>query len=703
MGLWIWLSSMGPSESLAAGSTEDVGHSTQAPIRQIRQVFELPDEALQRRPLVEVDAVVTFVDTSLKLLFVEQNGCGIYVDWPGADQALRPGQRLRLRAVARKGRCAHYLAEPRLELGSSGAVPEGKILSPDDFHGGCPDSQWARIEGVVRQARPRGDRGYIELVSGPLRLPVWVSRFESNALQSLWGRRVCARGVVIGTVGERGQVSGYQLFTASLDEIEPSKDSPAGKPMPRASSAQSLTGFSGRQLNGQLVKVAGTVVVCLRPSHFVLQDATGLVDVETRGRREVQSGDAVEVTGFLSASPCGPKIDDASVVRREAPPAAPLPVLPASSQVKPHNQVVHLEGKLLHRQYHTNGAATLWIQSDHALWKASWVAPDPSRALAYVEEGSIVQLTGFCRMEAQSPRSTGSGWPCWCGGACQADQETASPRLRPHVWLRHEADLKVLRQAPRSYASLGFATAGGCFAAMLGFAYVGWQRRRAAERALGRQKELEEVVQAQEERLRRAVEERERISRDLHDNMIQSVYSAGLGLEDARRLLQQAPEQASERIGFVIQSLNEVIRNTRSFIAGLEPRLLTGPELKSALKSLALTTGDAQCHYDFQVDPLVARELTDQQATSLLHIAKEAIANSLRHGQPECVAVTLRKTDAGIQLEVADNGRGFDPGRPRGSGQGLRNINQRARSLGGEAKIHSGEGQGCRVIVTIPR
>lgn len=115
----------------------------------------------------------------------------------------------------------------------------------------------------------------------------------------------------------------------------------------------------------------------------------------------------------------------------------------------------------------------------------------------------------------------------------------------------------------------------------------------------------------------------------MHDDIIQSIYAAGLGLEDCRRVV-RSPEQAEARLVAAIQMLNHTIRGVRGFIAGLEPKVLSGHEFKTALKSLALTSGDGPTQFQFQVDSSGANSLTSTQATQLLHIAKEAMSNSLR-------------------------------------------------------------------------
>ena len=131
--------------------------------------------------------------------------------------------------------------------------------------------------------------------------------------------------------------------------------------------------------------------------------------------------------------------------------------------------------------------------------------------------------------------------------------------------------------------------------------------------------------------------------------------------------------------------------------------MFNGREFKTALKSLALTSGDDPTQFQLEVDPSAANWLTPTQATQLLHIAKEAMSNSLRHARASTLVVSLLPTVTGVRLEVIDNGDGFNPDALDAKGHGLRNMTSRAREIGADFKIVSAVGQGCRILVNVPR
>jgi signal transduction histidine kinase len=177
----------------------------------------------------------------------------------------------------------------------------------------------------------------------------------------------------------------------------------------------------------------------------------------------------------------------------------------------------------------------------------------------------------------------------------------------------------------------------------------------------------------------------------------------GLNLEDCRRVVHKSPEQAEARLTSAIEILNSSIRHVRGFLAGLEPQVFNGREFKTALKSLALTSSDNPTQLQLDVDPSAANRLTPAQATQLLHIAKEAMSNCLRHARASTLVVSLLPTSAGLQLEVFDNGDGFNPEALDAKGHGLRNMTARAREIGAALQIVSAVGQGCRILVNVPK
>lgn len=199
------------------------------------------------------------------------------------------------------------------------------------------------------------------------------------------------------------------------------------------------------------------------------------------------------------------------------------------------------------------------------------------------------------------------------------------------------------------------------------------------------------------------VDERDRISRELHDSVIQSIYAVTLSLEDVPELVRTDPAEAGERADEAIDALQGVIRDIRNFIFGLRPLLVDAGGLIDGLRTLAdeLRRNTAT---EVEIAGDEPEGLSMEIMAELLAIAREALANVARHAGAAHVSVGLSASDNTFRLEIADDGRGLKLGAVAASGHhGLANMRKRAEVLGGTFDIRSGEGEGTHIVVVIPR
>jgi signal transduction histidine kinase len=202
------------------------------------------------------------------------------------------------------------------------------------------------------------------------------------------------------------------------------------------------------------------------------------------------------------------------------------------------------------------------------------------------------------------------------------------------------------------------------------------------------------------------VEERERISRDLHDGIIQAIYGVALSLEDVPTLMESDPEEAEVRVDRAIDSLNMAIREIRNFILGLRSELLHGADIVAGVATLAeefATTGAADVDLDLSVDPELTARLPMTHRVQLLQMTREALSNAARHAQAKRIRLAMHATDESLEMTVEDDGIGFDvEDEPPAGHLGLANLRQRAAALGGIMTIESSPGEGTRVSIRIP-
>ena len=197
------------------------------------------------------------------------------------------------------------------------------------------------------------------------------------------------------------------------------------------------------------------------------------------------------------------------------------------------------------------------------------------------------------------------------------------------------------------------------------------------------------------------LDERERISKDLHDGIIQSIYAVGLSLEDVGELMAEDPSEVVTRVERAIDSLHLTIRDIRNFIFGLRPELLSGTTLMGGLAAIV-----EEFRHNSMIDvELQAGEFehepTPDAIAHMLGIVNEALSNIARHSRASR-ALIVATDDDGLRLSVTDNGRGFDPSVAASLGhQGLANMRSRAVGIGATIDIDSGTA-GTTVRVILP-
>jgi signal transduction histidine kinase len=202
------------------------------------------------------------------------------------------------------------------------------------------------------------------------------------------------------------------------------------------------------------------------------------------------------------------------------------------------------------------------------------------------------------------------------------------------------------------------------------------------------------------------VSERERISKDLHDGIIQNMYAVGLSLEDVPELMEIDREEVTARVERAIDSIHLSIQDIRNFIFGLRPELLEGASL---LGGLAAVVEEHRHNTLIEIELLVPEaipEPTPEVTSHLLAIVSETLSNVIRHSGASRATVRVRRVTGpppGWELVVEDNGVGFDPAnRGKLGHQGLSNVRDRTEQVGGELELDSRPGDGARIIVRVP-
>jgi signal transduction histidine kinase len=213
---------------------------------------------------------------------------------------------------------------------------------------------------------------------------------------------------------------------------------------------------------------------------------------------------------------------------------------------------------------------------------------------------------------------------------------------------------------------------------------------------------LVEETRRQHRELQRlsVLEDRERIAKELHDGVIQSLFAVGMSLQGTAALARD--EELGRRIDEAVTEIDRSIRDLRNYIFGLRPGILADRQLDQALRELgAGFEARAGVVTVVELDAGLASELASR-AGDLVQLTREALSNVGRHAHATTCRVSLRRDAAGgAVLEIDDDGSGFDL-EAAPAGMGLANLRDRAAALGGELTIRSVRGEGTVVRLTLP-
>ena len=218
-------------------------------------------------------------------------------------------------------------------------------------------------------------------------------------------------------------------------------------------------------------------------------------------------------------------------------------------------------------------------------------------------------------------------------------------------------------------------------------------------------KRVEEALRQRERALRMAIEERERISQELHDGILQSLFAVGLALESAKLTMPPRNLKVSRAsLNQAIDQLNDVMREIRNFIAGLGSDLLQGKDLPTALKQMMASLMEHQAtRVRLAVEDRAAKALSTEQSLHLIRVIQEAVSNCIKHGHAQEARVSLKMLKRGVRLSVRDNGRGFNHDATKKTGRGLANMAARARKMGGRFTILSKVNEGTNIVLDLPK
>ena len=222
-------------------------------------------------------------------------------------------------------------------------------------------------------------------------------------------------------------------------------------------------------------------------------------------------------------------------------------------------------------------------------------------------------------------------------------------------------------------------------------------KRKQSEKAL-RQAQAELALGIQE---RAALEERQRLARELHDSVSQALYGISLGAHTALTLFDTDRPKALEALNYILSLVQAGLTEMRALIFELRPESL---EAEGLVTALTKQTTALRARHEIEVELTLCDEpdVPFPTKVALYRIAQEAFHNAIKHGRPSRLDVRLAREPDSLRLEISDNGVGFDPAAAYPGHLGLRSMRERAMRVGGTLDITSVPLNGTQILVWIP-
>ncbi|HPH97313.1 MAG TPA: sensor histidine kinase [Anaerolineaceae bacterium] len=209
--------------------------------------------------------------------------------------------------------------------------------------------------------------------------------------------------------------------------------------------------------------------------------------------------------------------------------------------------------------------------------------------------------------------------------------------------------------------------------------------------------ELRSLMQTRQELA--ALEERNRLARDLHDSVKQQVFAISMNLAAAQTLFERKPEEARKRLDMALGISRQSQQELTTLIQTLRPVELTRQGLPQAIKEMLAS-------WEKQSGVAVVSQIQNEASLpaaieqALFRMVQEALSNISRHSGASAVSVTFQAQSGQVSLQISDNGHGFDASQPS-RGLGLHSMQERVQSVGGSLAIESSS-NGTRLNVIVP-
>lgn len=662
-------------------------------------------ETASRALPVRIAGVVTFSELQGGTTYVQDVTGGVYVRLkpPGAprrEPPLEPGTLVEIEGVTAAGIMVAFVSHPpdgAVTVRRLGRAPLPEPLRPtrDRLLDPRLHNQWVELDALVSGVDGAA-RLKIDLVTGGRRFRATVLRADTapDLVARLPGSDVRVRGVYGALIDSSRQLVGFRLWVPSPAFVavqDGALDAAFARPPMGVDEIMKFdTGFSDR------ARVQG-IVLAATPREFALRARGGALWVRPARMETLRPGQLVDVVGVPELARDRMTLVDA-VVRTSGEITAVDPLSLRESElddVRLDGELVRLEARLI-GQLQRDDSGLLLLRGDRGSFYARSM---PGLAVRFnpLPANSWVEITGICAPESPTASllEVTHEIP---GDPPQGVVERPRTAARFHLLVRGPEDVRVL-QAPPWWTPERTALAVG-LAGLVVAGVSAWNfalRRRVAQQTAVIARRIEQD---------RIADERQRIARELHDSLEQ--HLAGIHLLARTAALQAA--EGSDRLQSSLKTLSALAQHSqeeaRRSVWDLRMPGEAQWDLGQGLGMLAaaIPDGDDKPQVTVEISGS-APALNATVEHHLLRIAQEAVSNAIKHGGARRIRLALVFRPERIELEIQDDGCGFDPAifdAPIPGHFGVRGMHERAGKIGGALEIVSEPRRGTTVRVAAP-
>ncbi|MEM9237791.1 MAG: sensor histidine kinase [Verrucomicrobiota bacterium] len=646
-------------------------------IRSIAEVRALsPERAAEN---LEVDIEVQILKFGLEKhgFFVHDEESGIYVSLTESEdryQSYRQGHLLRIKGVTHQGNFLPHINAREIAILSIGDLPVPlKITDRQAFMEPNLDCRWIEFSGVVVDSIILGNVFSLRIDAFGVETNLVFPRTPAIEKEGpkLLNRAVRIHGVAASQWNEQRQMTGRIIQMNSLDDVTLIQDLETDPPLMEFNELL-------RTDKGSLeaVRTRGTVTYS-EGKLIYLQASSGSLLVRASQAGDWRIGQKLEVVGTVVVEPFSPTLraqEIRDLGQGDLPIAGEIrlgnPPFPASW----HHRLVSVGATLLDSRQ-TVDALVLNCSADGQLFEARLA--NGTETVGDLAPGSVIQLQGICVLRSSQSR------------AHTFDPDGIS------LLLRFPDDIGVLSRP--SWWTTGRVLAAVAIAGIitiLALAWVGLLHRQVAEQT--------SVIRAQVAR-EATMKERQRLARELHDSIEQGMSGLALQLDTARRRSESGRiDDSCAAITLAGKMLAHCQRESRESIYDLR----RSGEVEAGgtwHDELLLNEAESLGAEIIQRTEGRVRSLPATLRQQVSKVVREAAYNALRHGRSERITIIHQYGPDRLEVEVRDDGQGFDPRVPPPRGHfGLHGMRERAQRLGGTFELQSAPGEGTVVKLSVP-